>query len=164
MAAAVGRFMSAQGTSFLINGEKKNSADRRNVAVMASVAFSGMREEYETLILSPRATQKDVKSSFLCLALQMFAKEITVEFNFRRSIRVISIIRMFAKEITVEFNFRRLIGLISLAQAKQQNGSEDYYMDGMMEINNDPCDEWEEWMGWEGAGTLDYSSHINIYA
>lgn len=22
---------------------------------------------------------------------------------------------------------------------------------------------WEEWMGWEGAGTRDYSSHINPY-
>lgn len=24
-------------------------------------------------------------------------------------------------------------------------------------------DMWEEWMGWEGAGIRDYSSHINPY-
>lgn len=24
-------------------------------------------------------------------------------------------------------------------------------------------DLWEEWMGWEGAGIRDYSSHINPY-
>lgn len=62
--------MGAQGTSFLRNGEKKNSAGRRNVAVMAFVSFLGMREEYETLRLSPGATQKDVKSAFGHLALQ----------------------------------------------------------------------------------------------
>lgn len=29
---------------------------------------------------------------------------------------------------------------------------------------NDPdWDYWEEWMGWEGAGIRDYSSHINPY-
>lgn len=29
---------------------------------------------------------------------------------------------------------------------------------------NDPdWDMWEEWMGWEGAGIRDYSSHINPY-
>ena len=48
----------------------------------------------------------------------------------------------------------------SLAQAKQQNVCDDYYMDGL----NNYCYEWKEWMGWEGAGTLDYSSHINMYA
>lgn len=52
----------------------------------------------------------------------------------------------------------------NLAQEKQKNGFEDYYLDGMMGINNDPCNEWEERMGWEGARTLDYPSHINIYA
>lgn len=29
---------------------------------------------------------------------------------------------------------------------------------------NDPdWDMWEEWMGWEGAGIRDYTSHINPY-
>lgn len=38
--------------------------------------------------------------------------------------------------------------------------SDDEAMRGM----NDPdWDMWEEWMGWEGAGIRDYSSHINPY-
>lgn len=28
---------------------------------------------------------------------------------------------------------------------------------------NEDWDMWEEWMGWEGAGIRDYSSHINPY-
>ena len=62
--------------------------------------------------------------------------------------------------IVVIFVMNEQSVMSSLAQAKQQNVSDDYYMDGL----NDYCDEWEEWMGWEGAGTLDYSSHINMYA
>ena len=51
-----------------------------------------------------------------------------------------------------------------LAREKQQIYSIDYHVVGVMGINNDSRDKWEEFMGWEGDGTLDYSSHINIYA
>jgi len=151
MAAAVGRLMGTRGNSFLRrkNGEKKNLVGRTNVTVMASVAFPGMKEEYETLRLSTGATEKDVKSAFRRLALQHHpdvckGDNCGVQFH--------------------KINQAYETVMSSLAQAKQQNGSDDYYMDGMMGINNDYCDEWEDWMGWEGAGTLDYSSHINIYA
>jgi len=115
---------------------------------MASVAFPGMKEEYETLRLSPEASQKDVKSAFRRLALQYHpdvCKGDNCGVQFQK----------------INQAYQTVIS--SLTQAKQQTGSEDYYMDDLMGINNDPCDEWEEWMGWEGAGTLDYSSHINIY-
>lgn len=37
-------------------------------------------------------------------------------------------------------------------------------MDESMRGYDDPDWElWEEWMGWEGAGIRDYSSHINPY-
>jgi len=145
MAAIVGRLMGAQGNSFLKkkNGEKKNSVGRRNVTVMASFSFPGMKEEFETLRLSPGATEKDVKSAFRRLALQHHpdvckGDNCGVQFqNINQAYQTV---------------------MSTLAQAKQQNSSEDYYMDDLM------GDEWEEWMGWEGAGTLDYSSHINIYA
>ncbi|KAJ9559657.1 hypothetical protein OSB04_004817 [Centaurea solstitialis] len=43
---------------------------------------------------------------------------------------------------------------------KEEDGPLDETMRGM----NDPdWDMWEEWMGWEGAGIRDYSSHINPY-
>lgn len=41
---------------------------------------------------------------------------------------------------------------------------EEYDDDESMRGVNDPdWDMWEEWMGWEGAGIRDYSSHINPY-
>jgi len=150
MAAAAVRVMGARGNSFLRwkNGEKKKSVGRSNVTVMASVAFPGMKEEYETLRLSPGATEKDVKSAFRRLALQHHpdvckGDNCGVQFQ--------------------KINQAYKTVMSSLAQAKQQNCSDDYSMDGLMGINNDSFEEWEEWMGWEGAGTLDYSSHINMY-
>lgn len=44
---------------------------------------------------------------------------------------------------------------------------EAYYDAGIDEplrgMNDPDWDMWEEWMGWEGAGIRDYSSHINPY-
>ncbi|XLT69702.1 hypothetical protein HN873_026141, partial [Arachis hypogaea] len=41
---------------------------------------------------------------------------------------------------------------------------DDAGIDEAMRGMNDPdWDLWEEWMGWEGAGIRDYSSHINPY-
>ena len=40
----------------------------------------------------------------------------------------------------------------------------DEGIDEPMRGMGDPdWDLWEEWMGWEGAGIRDYSSHINPY-
>jgi len=33
----------------------------------------------------------------------------------------------------------------------------------MRGMNDSDWDLWEEWMGWEGAGIRDYTSHINPY-
>lgn len=35
--------------------------------------------------------------------------------------------------------------------------------DSMRGMNDPDWDMWEEWMGWEGAGIRDYTSHINPY-
>lgn len=35
--------------------------------------------------------------------------------------------------------------------------------EGMRGMFDPDYDMWEEWMGWEGAGIRDYSSHINPY-
>lgn len=41
--------------------------------------------------------------------------------------------------------------------------SEDGYDEPMRGMNDPSWDLWEEWMGWEGAGIRDYTSHINPY-
>lgn len=33
----------------------------------------------------------------------------------------------------------------------------------MRGMDDSDWDMWEEWMGWEGAGIRDYTSHINPY-
>ncbi|KAK3427825.1 hypothetical protein EUGRSUZ_F03977 [Eucalyptus grandis] len=46
----------------------------------------------------------------------------------------------------------------------QMYESEDQGIDEPMRAMDDSdWDLWEEWMGWEGAGIRDYSSHINPY-
>lgn len=35
--------------------------------------------------------------------------------------------------------------------------------ESLRETNGPDYDMWEEWMGWEGAGIRDYTSHINPY-
>lgn len=40
---------------------------------------------------------------------------------------------------------------------------ESYAEEPMRGMEDPDWDMWEEWMGWEGAGIRDYSSHINPY-
>ena len=77
MAAAVGRLVGAKGSSFLRreNGKQKHLGGRRNASILvAFVSFPGMKEEYETLKLSPGANEKDVKTAFRRLALQVYER------------------------------------------------------------------------------------------
>lgn len=42
-------------------------------------------------------------------------------------------------------------------------GGSDDIDEEMRGMNDQDWDLWEEWMGWEGAGIRDYTSHINPY-
>ncbi|RRT36237.1 hypothetical protein B296_00044435 [Ensete ventricosum] len=78
-----------------------------------------------------------------------------------------------ASEKEVKKAFRKLalqIVMSSLRQAEEeqeqwqpQGWSEDVDGNPMSGMYDPSWDLWEEWMGWEGAGTRDYSSHINPY-
>ncbi|MCO5605318.1 hypothetical protein L7F22_059500 [Adiantum nelumboides] len=46
-------------------------------------------------------------------------------------------------------------------QGKVEAITREPFAESMMGVYGEDCDAWEEWIGWEGAGTLDYSNHIN---
>ncbi|TXG69467.1 hypothetical protein EZV62_004402 [Acer yangbiense] len=73
-----------------------------------------------------------------------------------------------ASESEVKKAFRQLALQTVMSSLREESSVAEIiyepYDDGQMTGVNDPdWDMWEEWMGWEGAGIRDYSSHINPY-
>ncbi|XP_019443312.1 PREDICTED: chaperone protein dnaJ 8, chloroplastic-like isoform X2 [Lupinus angustifolius] len=76
-----------------------------------------------------------------------------------------------ASESEVRKAFRQLALQVVMAnlrgESKEREVYEEAYDVGIDEplrgMNDPDWDMWEEWMGWEGAGIRDYSSHINPY-
>ncbi|XP_058114039.1 chaperone protein dnaJ 8, chloroplastic-like isoform X2 [Magnolia sinica] len=78
-----------------------------------------------------------------------------------------------ASEKEVKKAFRKL-ALQSVMSSLRESSSDDTYSynvcnddgygeESMRGMHDSNWDLWEEWMGWEGAGIRDYSSHINPY-
>lgn len=54
--------------------------------------------------------------------------------------------------------------VMSNLRGETSSGVDMYDEDEAMRgVNDQDWELWEEWMGWEGAGIRDYSSHINPY-
>ncbi|GKA44748.1 chaperone protein DnaJ 8, chloroplastic-like protein [Tanacetum coccineum] len=72
-----------------------------------------------------------------------------------------------ASESEVKKAFRKLALKMVMSDLRGETSAtelEDEQLDETMRGMGDPdWDMWEEWMGWEGAGIRDYSSHINPY-
>ncbi|KAK1316625.1 hypothetical protein QJS10_CPA05g02227 [Acorus calamus] len=75
-----------------------------------------------------------------------------------------------ASEKEVKKAFRQLalqILISKLREAEEEQAAQSNEWYGENETMRGMCDSswdmWEEWMGWEGAGIRDYSSHINPY-
>ncbi|KAF8400507.1 hypothetical protein HHK36_013805 [Tetracentron sinense] len=77
-----------------------------------------------------------------------------------------------ASESEVKKAFRKLALQVVMSNLRGESTSSDLYEtydnrnedDETMRGMYDPdWDMWEEWMGWEGAGIRDYTSHINPY-
>uniref|UniRef100_A0A0D6QT98 J domain-containing protein n=1 Tax=Araucaria cunninghamii TaxID=56994 RepID=A0A0D6QT98_ARACU len=127
-------------------GECRKFGGRSNVAVMASVGSSRLKEEYKTLRLSAGATEKEVKAAYRHLALK-FHPDVCKGDNC-----IVTFHKINEAYQTV---------ILSLAQAKEQKFYEedDTYVEVMM------GDMWEDYMGWEGGNvSRDYSNHIDMYA
>ncbi|KAF5817098.1 putative DnaJ domain, Chaperone J-domain superfamily [Helianthus annuus] len=106
-------------------------------------------DPYKVLRVQPGASESEVKTAFRQLALK-YHPDVCKESD--GGIRFQEINEAYD---TVMSNLR---GETSVGE--MDDGPLDETMRGM----NDPDWElWEEWMGWEGGGIRDYSSHINPY-
>lgn len=67
--------------------------------------------------------------------------------------------------LLVQMVMSQLRGESADQQQQAMNGYEEGGPDeeGFRGMNDPDWELWEEWMGWEGAGIRDYSSHINPY-
>ncbi|XP_030546829.1 chaperone protein dnaJ 8, chloroplastic-like isoform X1 [Rhodamnia argentea] len=156
MACAAG-LMGKTGSSWiqLKNNEgmmmKKREARKNGVTVSCSYSSSVM-DPYKTLRVHRAASESEVKKAFRRLALQYHpdvcrGSNCIVQFH----------------EINEAYDLV-MSNLRGESNGLQMYESEEQGIDEPMRGMDDPdWDLWEEWMGWEGAGIRDYSSHINPY-
>ncbi|WOL19054.1 chaperone protein dnaJ 8, chloroplastic-like [Canna indica] len=142
------------GSGGVLKGRRK--ARRSGGVVRCAAATFSLADQYRVLRVQPGATEKEVKKAFRKLALQYHpdvCKGNNCGVQFHRINEAYDIVINSLRQAEEEQE-----------QWKQQGWSEDGYSDEASSGMYDPSwDLWEEWMGWEGAGIRDYSSHINPY-
>ncbi|KAL4334805.1 hypothetical protein GQ457_07G032770 [Hibiscus cannabinus] len=126
--------------------KKKNTANRVRVCCSYS---SSVMDPYKTLRIQPGASESDVKKAFRQLALQ-YHPDVCRGNNCGVQFQTINE----AYDIVMS----QLRGETKAAEAYEEEIDEP-----MRGMEDSDYDLWEEWMGWEGAGIRDYSSHINPY-
>ncbi|KAJ0231082.1 Chaperone protein dnaJ 8 [Hirschfeldia incana] len=138
------------GLSVSKSSRRKNTKMLNRTRVVCS--SSSVMDPYKTLRIRPDSSEYEVKQAFRQLA-KKYHPDVCRGNN-----------------CGVEFQTINEAYDIVLKQIKNQmEGTEEFqpfdvYDDGFNGMNDPDCDTWEEWMGWEGAGTRDYSSHVNPYA
>ncbi|KAJ4951522.1 hypothetical protein NE237_028354 [Protea cynaroides] len=143
----------SSSSSWIQRGFLKNKkAKTRKVSCV--ISCNGLTDQYRTLRIQPGASEGEVKKAFRQLALQYHpdvckGKNCGVQFNQINEAydTVMSYLRGEEKNTVDQY------------ESYDYNESEEQ-MRGMCDPD---WDMWEEWMGWEGAGIRDYSSHINPY-
>ncbi|CAL5361632.1 unnamed protein product [Camellia sinensis] len=155
VAGMIGRGCGSSSWIQLKNSKKKKAMrknDRVRVCTASYSASSAVTDPYKTLRIQPGASESEVKKAFRQLALQYHpdvcrGNNCGVQFHHINE----------AYDIVMS----NLRGESTLPEMEMY---ESYDADEPMRGMNDPdWDMWEEWMGWEGAGIRDYSSHINPY-
>ncbi|XP_010472852.1 PREDICTED: chaperone protein dnaJ 8, chloroplastic [Camelina sativa] len=147
-----GSSFSSTSSSFrLKNSRRKDTKMLNRTKVVCS--SSSVMDPYKTLKIRPDSSEYEVKKAFRQLA-KKYHPDVCRGSN-----------------CGVQFQTINEAYDIVLKQIKNQmEGTTeefepfDVYDEGLNGMNDPDCDTWEEWMGWEGAGTRDYSSHVNPYA
>ncbi|WOL13500.1 chaperone protein dnaJ 8, chloroplastic-like [Canna indica] len=133
----------------------KGRRRRSGANVTCAIASGGLMDQYRTLRIQPGASEKEIKKAFRQLALQYHpdvckGSDCGVQFHRINEAYdiVMSSLRSSKEEEAEQW------------QSPEWSGDEESTSGGTYDPN---WDLWEEWMGWEGAGIRDYSSHINPY-
>ncbi|RWR91246.1 chaperone protein dnaJ 8, chloroplastic [Cinnamomum micranthum f. kanehirae] len=124
---------------------------RRNIGRVCCSSAS-LTDQYRTLRIQPGASEKEVKKAFRQLALQYHpdvCKGNNCGVQFHRINEAYDMVMTNLRESNSDESYDQY--------------SEDSYDDSMRGMHDPSWDLWEEWMGWEGAGIRDYTSHINPY-
>ncbi|XWS16551.1 hypothetical protein CRYUN_Cryun34aG0098200 [Craigia yunnanensis] len=151
MASAIGKIGANGSSSWMLLKEKGNKKTANRVRVFCSA--SSVIDPYKTLRIQHGASESEVKKAFRQLALQ-YHPDVCRGSNSGVQFQTINE----AYDIVMS-NLRGESNESQMFETYNDQGI-DEPMRGM----DDPdWDLWEEWMGWEGAGIRDYSSHINPY-
>uniref|UniRef100_A0A5B6YTF8 Putative DnaJ protein n=1 Tax=Davidia involucrata TaxID=16924 RepID=A0A5B6YTF8_DAVIN len=131
--------------------KKKMGNDRVRICCVSS---SAVTDPYKTLKIQPGASESEVKKAFRQLALQYHpdvcrGSNCGVQFHHINE----------AYDIVMS-NLRGESTTLEMESYEPYDAGINEPMRGMYDPD---WDMWEEWMGWEGAGIRDYSSHINPY-
>ncbi|CAA7408100.1 unnamed protein product [Spirodela intermedia] len=149
-AASIGQGFAKGGKGRKMGGGSASRVVCSAASPAASYYTSGLTEQYQTLRVQPGASEKEVKKAFRQLALQYHpdvCKGSNCGIQFHRINEAYDIVMSSLRE-----------------PEEEPQWCEDAQVDDEMRGMYDPSwDLWEEWMGWEGACTRDYSSHINPY-
>ncbi|KAL8256828.1 hypothetical protein R6Q59_028869 [Mikania micrantha] len=162
MGGMINGYVSSSASSSSSWGKLKNShkkgnrdGDRRFRAGVTCVLTSPVASDpYKTLSIRPGASESEVKKAFRQLALKYHpdvcrGSNCGVQFH-----QINEAYDMVMSNLRDE----------SSVSEMDMYGPSDAGIDEPMRGMDDPdWDMWEEWMGWEGAGIRDYSSHINPY-
>ncbi|XP_061373123.1 chaperone protein dnaJ 8, chloroplastic-like [Gastrolobium bilobum] len=132
----------------VIGGSWMQLRGRERKQKSVKICCSSLTDSYKTLRIKPGVSRIEVKKAFRQLALQYHP----------------DVCR--GSKCGVQFHQINEAYDIVMANLRGESNGTDMY-----EANDAGKDEpiypdwdlWEEWMGWEGAGIRDYTSHINPY-
>ncbi|PQM40207.1 chaperone protein dnaJ 8 chloroplastic [Prunus yedoensis var. nudiflora] len=151
MAAVAAGVIGGNGSSWNLFKDKPRKKKTVN-RVMVSCVYSSVMDPYRTLKIQPGASESEVRKAFRQLALKYHpdvcrGNNCGVQFH----------------QINEAYDIV-MSDLRGESTPSPMYETYDEEVDEPMRGMNDPdWDMWEEWMGWEGAGIRDYTSHINPY-
>ncbi|KAL9250066.1 Chaperone protein dnaJ 8, chloroplastic-like protein [Drosera capensis] len=130
----------------------KKNCGRVRAAPVRAYGRGVAADPYETLRIDRRASESEVKRAFRRLALKYHpdvCKEDNCDVSFQQINQAYDTVMRRSRDEYLSNDY--------------ESQFEDDQDVPLWQKNHPEWDLWEEWMGYEGAGTRDYSSHINPY-